>query len=124
MCALLLLSMSRCTDEVTNDQTSINLDQIVEQTMEHWDAPGVILTIVKDGEVLVNKGFGTTKVAGGEPVTPQTLATVSYDLLTKTNYRIVPSLLFMNRFGCNCYMLFKPEVVGDILVSQFFVTCI
>ena len=49
------------------------IDALVEETMARIDLPGFALAVVKDGEVVYTKGFGTTSLAGGAPVTEQTI---------------------------------------------------
>ena len=48
-------------------------DDAVRSTMERWKVPGLAITIVKDGEVVLQEGFGQRDVDRNLPVTPQTL---------------------------------------------------
>ncbi len=48
-------------------------DDFVEQVMKDWKVPGVAVAIVKDGKVLLVKGYGERDMKKRLPVTPQTL---------------------------------------------------
>jgi CubicO group peptidase (beta-lactamase class C family) len=47
------------------------LDAHLSATLAAWNAPGLAVSVVKDGEVIFIKGFGVRKLGGG-PVTPET----------------------------------------------------
>lgn len=49
------------------------LDQYIEKLMQHFDAPGVAVSIVQDGEIQYSKGFGTRTINKDEPVDDNTL---------------------------------------------------
>ncbi|MEW6753922.1 MAG: alpha/beta fold hydrolase [Candidatus Latescibacterota bacterium] len=59
-----------------------DFDRRVEGILKRWGAPGAVVVIVKDGAVLLQRGYGTTRVGGGSPVTPSTLTSVAS--VTKT----------------------------------------
>jgi CubicO group peptidase (beta-lactamase class C family) len=48
-------------------------DQFVESAMKSWSVPGLAVAIVKDGKVVLAKGYGLRNVQGKLPVTPDTL---------------------------------------------------
>ncbi len=48
-------------------------DAWVEQEMKTWMVPGLAVAVVKDGEVILLKGYGYRDVKKQLPVTPQTL---------------------------------------------------
>jgi CubicO group peptidase (beta-lactamase class C family) len=48
-------------------------DAFVEQTMKEWDVPGAAVAIVRDGKVVLAKGYGWRDVENKQPVTPRTL---------------------------------------------------
>ena len=48
-------------------------DAFVEGALKTWNVPGVAVAIVKDGEVVLAKGYGLRDVARNLPVTPETL---------------------------------------------------
>jgi CubicO group peptidase (beta-lactamase class C family) len=49
------------------------LDQYVLRGMKDWNIPGLALCIVKNGEVLISKGYGVTEQGGVEAVDANTL---------------------------------------------------
>lgn len=49
------------------------LDQYFEKLMQHFDAPGVAVSIVQNGEIQYSKGFGTRTINKDEPVDENTL---------------------------------------------------
>lgn len=53
--------------------TVAEIDKLAEDMMGRTGLPGFALGVVKDGQLVYAKGFGTTSLDGGEPVTPQTV---------------------------------------------------
>ena len=49
------------------------IDDYIHPSMEAWHAPGVALAVVKDGEVILKKGYGFRNVEEELPVTPETV---------------------------------------------------
>lgn len=49
-----------------------DLDRFVEATMRQFDVPGVAVAIVKDGKVVVAKGYGVKRLGDPAPVGPRT----------------------------------------------------
>ena len=49
------------------------LDQYVERVMKTFEVPGIALAVVKDGKVVVAKGYGVRKIGEAAPVDAQTL---------------------------------------------------
>lgn len=52
-------------------------DRQVHATLKHWQAPGAVIAMVKDGTPVLISGYGTTRVMDGQPVTPNTLTSVA-----------------------------------------------
>ncbi len=50
-----------------------NLDAVVERARQTFDIPGVAVAIVKDGRVVLQKGYGVRKLGEPARVTPQSL---------------------------------------------------
>ncbi len=50
-----------------------SLDKYIEREMKKWQIPAVAVAIVKDGKVVVSKGYGTTEKGGGKKVDENTL---------------------------------------------------
>ncbi len=56
---------------VKYDQAAV--DRVVAEALERWEVPGVAVAIVRDGETVCLKGYGTKRVGADDPVTPDTL---------------------------------------------------
>lgn len=52
------------------------LDAQINQELKDWKAPGLGLAIVRDGKIILVKGYGWRDVKQSRPVTPQTLFAV------------------------------------------------
>jgi CubicO group peptidase (beta-lactamase class C family) len=48
-------------------------DEFVAATMKQWNVPGLAIAVIRDGKVLLAKGYGTRDIESGAPVTPSTL---------------------------------------------------
>lgn len=49
------------------------LDGYIWQGMKDWQVPGLALVVVKDGKVVIRKGYGVQSLPNGEPVDENTL---------------------------------------------------
>jgi CubicO group peptidase (beta-lactamase class C family) len=49
------------------------LDQVVERARKQFEVPGIAVAVVKDGNVVVAKGYGVRKLGEPAPVTPASL---------------------------------------------------
>ena len=49
------------------------LDQVVEHARKEFNVPGIAVVVVKDGKVVVEKGYGVRRLGQPAPVTPHTL---------------------------------------------------
>jgi CubicO group peptidase (beta-lactamase class C family) len=61
------------TSKVDAAKALQGFDQFVADQMKAWYVPGVAVLVVRDGEVLISKGFGYRDLARQLPVTPKTL---------------------------------------------------
>jgi CubicO group peptidase (beta-lactamase class C family) len=50
-----------------------DFDAYVQRVMQEWKVPGAAIAIVKDGKVILSKGYGLRDVKDNLPATPQTL---------------------------------------------------
>ncbi len=50
-----------------------NLDEYVEEALSKWNIPGIAVCIVKDGKVIVSKGYGVRELGKGDSVDENTL---------------------------------------------------
>jgi CubicO group peptidase (beta-lactamase class C family) len=53
--------------------TQANLDSVVEKARKEFEVPGIAVAVVKDGQVVLEKGYGIRKLGETAPVTPSTL---------------------------------------------------
>ncbi|MEM8986025.1 MAG: serine hydrolase domain-containing protein [Pseudomonadota bacterium] len=53
-----------------------DFDQSVEQNQKHWGVPGLFISIVKDDEVIMAKGYGVRKAGNPELVDEETLFSI------------------------------------------------
>jgi CubicO group peptidase (beta-lactamase class C family) len=66
ICWLALLAVAAC-------QAQEYVDQVVERARKEFEVPGIAVAIVKDGNVVLAKGYGVRRIGESTPVTPQTL---------------------------------------------------
>ncbi|RPI14169.1 MAG: serine hydrolase [Ignavibacteriae bacterium] len=57
----------------TDEEKLKGLDEYIEQAMKDWNVQGTAVAIIKNGQVIMTKGYGYRDVEKKLPVTPQTL---------------------------------------------------
>jgi CubicO group peptidase (beta-lactamase class C family) len=57
----------------TDEERLKDLDEFVNKTLKDWNVPGVGIAIIKNGKVILSKGYGYRDVEGKLPVTENTL---------------------------------------------------
>jgi CubicO group peptidase (beta-lactamase class C family) len=57
-------------------ESTTTLDELVLQQMEYWQIPGVIVGVLKDGDVRIDS-WGTSNINGVEPMRPEMLVRVA-----------------------------------------------
>ncbi len=57
----------------TNAQALAGFDRYVEETLAAWGVPGVAISVVRDGEVVLNRGYGVRDPDGAAPMTGDTI---------------------------------------------------
>jgi CubicO group peptidase (beta-lactamase class C family) len=57
----------------TNAQALAGFDRYVEETLAAWEVPGVAISIVRNGEVVLNRGYGVRDPDGRAPMTRDTI---------------------------------------------------
>ncbi|MFZ1464262.1 MAG: alpha/beta fold hydrolase, partial [Anaerolineae bacterium] len=72
---LLTKFLAQVEKAALDDATTAKIETIVKQAMTDYPVPGFELCIVKDGQVVYNKGFGLANVASNRPMTPQSVST-------------------------------------------------
>lgn len=76
-CLLLAFSVLLVSCAETPSSTAQeSLTEILSEILDHWGSPGASISVVKDGQVVFQEGFGTTMANGGVEVTPRTIAPV------------------------------------------------
>lgn len=60
------------------------VEAFVTREMERSGIPGMAVAIVAGGETVYAKGFGSTTISGGQPVTPETLFPIASTTKTMT----------------------------------------
>ena len=68
-----------------------NLDAYIEKGMKQWQVPGVAVAVVKDGKVVLAKGYGTRTVSKNEPVDENTL----FAIASQTKYFTATALAIL-----------------------------
>ena len=67
---LLVAASLPAADVVVSPDT---VDRIANTARQRWQSPGLAFVVVHDDKVIVLKGYGTNRVDGKEPVTPDTV---------------------------------------------------
>jgi CubicO group peptidase (beta-lactamase class C family) len=73
MTRLLLLALLLLVAPPAPQTAPSDLDAWVQRTMTAFEVPGISLAVVKDGRVVVAKGYGVRKLGAAEPVDARTL---------------------------------------------------
>ncbi|AYA38889.1 serine hydrolase [Hymenobacter oligotrophus] len=61
------------TASAPNRFVADSLDRYIQRGMRQWQIPGLAVVVVKDGQVVVSKGYGVRDLAKKEPVDDKTL---------------------------------------------------
>ena len=70
--AVLLLAVTFFVTSQCFDVTSVDNAVTAAQACRAKDNPGLAVTVVKDGRILLSRGYGVTRVQGNERVTNAT----------------------------------------------------
>jgi len=70
---VLILSVSVFAQEKTEHALFDGLDDDIAAVMAEWKVPGLAIAVVRDGKVILLKGYGRRDVEADQPVTPDTL---------------------------------------------------
>ncbi|NQV72491.1 serine hydrolase [bacterium] len=70
---LFLVALLFCPTDSFAQLNERKLDTFVESVMKQFEVPGVSVSIVKDGQSVLAKGYGTKSIETGEPVDRHTL---------------------------------------------------
>ena len=72
-----VLQVSHCFAQRQPKFVTDSLDAMITQAMKDFNVPGVAVLIVKDGKVVLQKGYGLADVAGKKPVNENTLFAIA-----------------------------------------------
>ena len=72
-CAALMVSVAATAQKTVSTKTINEFDSYVDQVMKEWDVPGLAIAVVKDGKVLLKKGYGVRELGKAGAVDTQTL---------------------------------------------------
>ena len=50
-----------------------DLDSYIQEAIKLWTPPGLVVAVVKDGEIVFTKGYGTRTIGENRPVDTNTL---------------------------------------------------
>jgi CubicO group peptidase (beta-lactamase class C family) len=53
--------------------TPVAIDSLVERAMKTFEVPGITVTVIKDGKVILSKGYGVRPLNKSAPVDENTL---------------------------------------------------
>ena len=67
------LSSGVCLAQVPVREELKGLEEYIIRGMADWKIPGLAVSVVKDGEIIFEKGFGVRKLGGDEPVDEHTV---------------------------------------------------
>jgi len=70
---LVLWNVVRAQDTATPEFISNELESYVERSLEVWKIPGIAICVVKDGEIIIERGYGVKQYNKSEPVDEHTL---------------------------------------------------
>jgi len=59
------------------DTSLVDVDQKIGLWMKEWNVPGMAVGVVKDGQMLLYKGYGVRDAEKGLPVTPKTVFSIA-----------------------------------------------
>ena len=72
--SILIIGLSQPLDAQTDVQ---KIDQYLSAARADWNIPGMSVAIVKDGEILLSKGYGVTEAGTNKPVDENTLFAIA-----------------------------------------------
>src|SRR5215471_13341998 len=74
MLALVIMQLvAFCQPDAVPSFVKDSIDNYVQRALTDWQIPGVAVCIVKDGKVVLMKGYGTTEMNGTDKVDENTL---------------------------------------------------
>jgi CubicO group peptidase (beta-lactamase class C family) len=68
---------STAASPITTDAALVGFDQFVESELKKWNVPGIAITVVKDGKVILKRGYGLRDVEKKLPMTELTVQPIA-----------------------------------------------
>ena len=68
-CFICLFSVTLSFSQITETQ----LDELVQKTQTTFNVPGIAVAIIKDGKIVISKGYGVTNIETQQKVDGNTL---------------------------------------------------
>jgi CubicO group peptidase (beta-lactamase class C family) len=101
------------------------LDNFIQEAIDEWNPPGLVVAVVKDGEVVFSKGYGTMTIGEDKPVQTNTLFMIG----STTKAFIAASLAMMVDEGkldwddhvidyLPSFQLYDPYVTREITIRD------
>ena len=69
---LAVLTFSVISNAQTVQKQVKSLDNYIQDAIKVWNPPGLVVTVVKDGEIVFTKGYGITTLGENKPVDEHT----------------------------------------------------
>jgi CubicO group peptidase (beta-lactamase class C family) len=63
--------------QVIADPALADFDNFVDGELKKWNTPGVAITVIKNGRMILLRGYGLRDVAKGLPMTPETVQPIA-----------------------------------------------
>lgn len=102
-----------------------DVDVYIEQALRDWSVPGASVAVVKDGRILLEKGYGVRELGRTEPVTANTLfglGSITKTFTTATVARLVDAgkLSWDDRIADRLpgFQLSDPRVTGHVTIRD------
>jgi len=77
VCFLLLVGLMSQSHAQQVDSSLVDIDQKIGLWIQEWNIPGMAVGVVRDGNMLLYKGYGVRNVEKGQPVTPKTVFSIA-----------------------------------------------
>lgn len=95
-------------------------DALVTTVMQEWNVPGLAVAAIRNGEVVLSKGFGFRDVEKRLPVTPQTLMAIGSkrkEIYERLRF-LEPNATFRQRYQYNNLMFMTAGYLVERLTGQ------
>lgn len=127
---VILFVLSIVTNICSQSQLPADLDKYIEQVLKEFQVPGVSVAVIKDGETLLTKGYGTKELGKNDPVDENTLFGIASNskAFTATALAILvergmlewdkPVVNYIPWFQLSDHYITRETTVRDLLVHR------